>query len=627
MLPNLLHCISLDMETKKVTLQEIDDRFRNRYVDNIETSLSKEEIAAFLKHEFQTRIVDEMYQLAPHLPPDELSDRCLYISNAVNNEIERRGWKRQSRVVRHSSPCPIYSEQNTTESDQKSSEKVEGADDEQNLKKTEPLQSQDTTRSRAKKGNKGSKESRKVLRIRCRDGCKYDYHAKGNMIRCCLCMDWSHSECVNESYSDEVGIWNCQICRKLPTTVQKIEATLDELKSLLKTTVETNNNQLTKIKELNQTVSALTNENRDLQARNFILSEDLKTEQRKTKQVTGERQKILQELIEEKQNNERQIQSSSPPVNDTATDSEDTSNKTSDDEDDGDDDDDEQWCQAKPIPRSIGRANTIVIGDSVLKSLHPKRLSDSISHPCSVDSVRGASVATIAARIQTVLHQAEAAERILILVGGNDLATSSAQEFEDNFKILLHSLEDFPDIKPMVFSILPRTQPSSFNDGLPKFNRILRRLCKGSNTQFIDCGYFFPKSHYKDLLDRDGVHLSRKGVGRLATCITSSLGGRQRRSPNERTIHITEKRRGKFSPGYKPPAQTGGSRGWGLSAPHNAPAPLPHSATTGFLPWAPGVSPGSASWIPAPCPPYVPGQLCPGWPTFQQPYPRLPYQN
>lgn len=141
-----------------------------------------------------------------------------------------------------------------------------------------------------------------------------------------------------------------------------------QLKSMLKTTVEMNSIQTAKIREL-------INKNRDLHAIDTMLADDLKKEQLKPKKATEEKlQTTLQDLIEEKQKNDKQILRESPSLeNETATDLEvvsDTSSRV-----------ENCWVQGKPTPRSVGGASTIIIGGSMLKSFNPKRLSDSCQPP------------------------------------------------------------------------------------------------------------------------------------------------------------------------------------------------------------------------------------------------------
>ena len=54
-----------------------------------------------------------------------------------------------------------------------------------------------------------------------------------NMIRCSLCMTWYHVECAGED-SDYQGVWCCNSCRILPTSIKNLETQIESLVSSVK---------------------------------------------------------------------------------------------------------------------------------------------------------------------------------------------------------------------------------------------------------------------------------------------------------------------------------------------------------------------------------------------------------
>jgi hypothetical protein len=59
-------------------------------------------------------------------------------------------------------------------------------------------------------------------RVYCHDTCKFGGKWKNkHMMRCIWCMEWTHSDCVEDTTSeiDAVGSWCCMTCRKIPSVI------------------------------------------------------------------------------------------------------------------------------------------------------------------------------------------------------------------------------------------------------------------------------------------------------------------------------------------------------------------------------------------------------------------------
>ena len=65
----------------------------------------------------------------------------------------------------------------------------------------------------------------------CTSKCKVTNHT--NMIRCSLCMAWYHVECAGKD-SDYQGVWCCNSCRILPTSIQNLVTQIESLVSSVK---------------------------------------------------------------------------------------------------------------------------------------------------------------------------------------------------------------------------------------------------------------------------------------------------------------------------------------------------------------------------------------------------------
>jgi len=270
----------------------------------------------------------------------------------------------------------------------------------------------------------------------------------------------------------------------------------------------------------------------------LVLRQNIQSEEQRTVEATKERQRMLLQLIEErnklnayvelterKENLNALEEHPGPPLESNSYDAAEHTIDTHDA--DVHDTQSHQWSQTKPIPKAMGNCQTVIAGDSILKSLSPRRLSESEGHSCCVDSVRGASIATIAERIPAVLETAEAVERVVISVGGNDLGKKSLSECMQDFDDLLRPFERHPNVQLSICSILPRKQPAPLNHSHVSLNKSLWQLCRQRNVHLFDCSSSFPLSNCTELLDNDGVHLSQQGVRRLASCMIVHLGGRK----------------------------------------------------------------------------------------------------
>lgn len=50
-----------------------------------------------------------------------------------------------------------------------------------------------------------------------------------HMVRCCLCMEWFHTDCHNVSKQEIKNVWNCQTCREMPQVTKEL---LNMMKSI-----------------------------------------------------------------------------------------------------------------------------------------------------------------------------------------------------------------------------------------------------------------------------------------------------------------------------------------------------------------------------------------------------------
>ena len=68
----------------------------------------------------------------------------------------------------------------------------------------------------------------------CTNSCLHHGHHKGKeMIRCCACAIWVHTDCIANVEEYLPGVWPCFDCRKLPTNVSQLSKSISNLTQLV----------------------------------------------------------------------------------------------------------------------------------------------------------------------------------------------------------------------------------------------------------------------------------------------------------------------------------------------------------------------------------------------------------
>ena len=80
------------------------------------------------------------------------------------------------------------------------------------------------------------------MTIYCVEDCTKGRKDLGDMIRCCLCAQWYHLECINIDKTEATGVWPCLECRKISAnlkfvtdTIVKMTATVESLTNKIDT--------------------------------------------------------------------------------------------------------------------------------------------------------------------------------------------------------------------------------------------------------------------------------------------------------------------------------------------------------------------------------------------------------
>ena len=396
---------------------------------------------------------------------------------------------------------------------------------------------------------------------------------------------------------------------------------MQDIKRMLKEALDLVLNQSDEINKLTDVVHDLKTRNSELVAENLIMTENEKHQENAKIQAIEERKAMLQELINLKVDQGKKTDtihdrdaSKTPTAkkekeNETTVTPDETEiiskqnvsvSSSSNNDQWRPDPTTGSWKFGKTIPKSVATSQTVVMGSSVLKGLSPRRLSDSVGHQCCIDTLRGATISEIAERVPAVLNAAPFVQSVVLLSGGNDIGKKPTRQIIQEYQEILDSFRLHPGVKPVVCSVLPRTNPQNFNSHLREANHMLKQMCQQRHCEFLDLSSSFPLSSCGNLLSEDGIHLSRSGVEKLGRCIARKLidNDGQPREEHRRPL-MTQSR---VSP--PPPAQST----W------YPPQPAPNQEQRGPL--------------------YFPQPVQPGWPNSQffppgytQPWHSFPYMS
>ncbi len=71
--------------------------------------------------------------------------------------------------------------------------------------------------------------------IMCIVTCKHESQEAGNMIRCCTCAHWFHTDCIDLNRDEAVGVWPYHSCRFISYDVSQLNQTINNLMDVINT--------------------------------------------------------------------------------------------------------------------------------------------------------------------------------------------------------------------------------------------------------------------------------------------------------------------------------------------------------------------------------------------------------
>lgn len=155
----------------------------------------------------------------------------------------------------------------------------------------------------------------------------------------------------------------------------------------------------------------------------------------------------------------------------------------------------------------------LLIGSSIIKYVRYLPNTDVKSFP-------GTTVKRLTKAIDDLIAIVAGYRLIIILVGTNDLHSSTVQQFIIDYSKLLDIVKFYSQTSQIIVSgLIPR--PCDFEthgQKLKQFNKNLEELCMGRNIKFVKS--FRPFLHKGKPIDklfakRDKLHLNQEGTFRL----------------------------------------------------------------------------------------------------------------
>ena len=106
-------------------------------------------------------------------------------------------------------------------------------------------------------------------KVGCTAACRHNNVAQGDMVRCCICMVWFHTECVPGEATE--GIWTCHKCRQMPSQMVEMAEKMNHMATELQKVTKLCNTD----KKYREDIDKLTNSNNVLAAENTKLLSEL----------------------------------------------------------------------------------------------------------------------------------------------------------------------------------------------------------------------------------------------------------------------------------------------------------------------------------------------------------------
>ena len=337
----------------------------------------------------------------------------------------------------------------------------------------------------------------------CIPDCKHKRLEVGKMLRCGVCMDWFHFDCVGENPKYKTT-WSCIFCRNMPKLIQKLATEFEQLKIQQIEKHETHTDLVSQI-------DALTIENHKLKSTNSELLKDID-------KLTAVRISLEQdkELLKA------------------------------------------ELTKSADKPRNVTQSNdkVLLIGSSIIRNVEAQN-TDKITVICK----RGAKQQDI---IQDLKKQTTHYCKAVLVVGTNDCddATKNCASIMEERHQLLTEAKKHAN-KVIISSILPRVD-GALQLKIDTVNKATRDMClKDPSIDYVcndGCFKLANQTQNRSLFVSNGLHPSYSGttnllrnLGLLDVTVVKRWNPRNNQvQPNEMYMIPPQP----HFPGYPPPPQS-----------------------------------------------------------------------
>ncbi|CAB3987388.1 Scavenger receptor cysteine-rich type 1 M130 [Paramuricea clavata] len=161
--------------------------------------------------------------------------------------------------------------------------------------------------------------------------------------------------------------------------------------------------------------------------------------------------------------------------------------------------------------------NIVILGDSMLKHLNPRRIQQGIDQKISIKTFPGAGVDEMTHYVKPTLQKKP--KHIILHIGTNDLQTKSPDALIKAVTKLGEAItQEISGIELTLSEVITRTDDLQLADKVNIYNNKLDNLCTERNWGFIT-----HKSITKTHLNSYGLHLNQRGTTALARNIKQFL--------------------------------------------------------------------------------------------------------
>lgn len=582
-------------------LYSMEDSMKDKYTEIIRR-MSHVELKQFKKSEYKTMVLDEITKILPDISKQRLDETAQCVSNFLQTEVQEqlRRKSRQSAMYNTDTDLSetVINDLDTTlepaenvsvpdhvnNGDDDTSDDTSESESEQNtigdhtsfddsvtlLKQVATDEPKNTEDSGADK----NEHKRSTKSTKCCDTCKVKPTSKRKYseIRCSLCVQWFHETCVGITDDEPIGIWLCQSCRDIPTSIKQnvssMKNEINDLKECTKNILKAVQDLSTKVENsfgcVNDRITSLITQ---INGKDICISESIESLQgtanniktsldRKSCTILNKTTAVLDKIksktettttttktTSNKQSADKNIMT---PKNMSASTSETkatrsntnsaqnkrlkkpkpkrpTQNKnigkpkasqkgnqySSQTAQETDDEIDQIDLTTSP-KKSINQS-TLLIGSSILKRVRTNELNSDTT----VRSFPGATTVTLKDKLEH--YDIDSCKTVILHIGGNDADNGDdIDTFCDNYIALLESLAS-DDRRLIVSGLLPRKTVN-----LEPYNEQLRSLCAENDIEFVEnYDNFLPASGEipASYFWKDKVHLNEHGKRKLLSNI------------------------------------------------------------------------------------------------------------